>query len=93
MYSCYGSSASDSNPLVGTTAGSLGLWRWYYGSTSEQTVHGGPTVASILAADGFASLPSSWISAVKTLIFSTTSTKIGYPKEKSTACASISKGA
>lgn len=88
LYSCY-ASATDVASLVSPTAGKLGLFRWYYGSTTEN----GGQVNSLLAADGFAPLPTAWVNAARTLLTVNTSTRIGTPGKASTACAHVSKGA
>jgi ABC-type phosphate transport system substrate-binding protein len=88
LYSCY-ASATDVTALVGTTAGSLGVFRWYYGSSTENN----GVVSSTLAEDGFAPVPGAWLAAAKTLLTTNTSTKISTPGKANTACAKVTKGA
>jgi len=88
MYSCY-ASATDVSALVGTTAGSLGLWRWYFGTSTEN----GGTPAARLAANGFAPIPALWATRIRTLLTSSAITKVSTPGKAKTACATVSSGA
>jgi phosphate transport system substrate-binding protein len=91
LYSCY-SSAAVVDALVGTTAGSLGYFKWYYGTASAN----GGVPANVLAADGFAPVPPSWAAAVNRLVSSATY-GIGVPKvgkkAGTRACKTITNGA
>jgi phosphate transport system substrate-binding protein len=84
MYSCYNSATELAN-LVGTTAGSLGYLRWYYGSTTEN----GSLVKNSLTANGFSEVPGGWISGIKKLLTTNKPTKIGQPGQANTACAKV----
>src|SRR5262249_45700487 len=84
LYSCYAEPAVVT-ALAGTTVGSLGLWRWFFGSLTENGAHPGP----ILAEHGFAQAPNSWRSAAKKLLTTDQKTKIGVPGQVKTACAGI----
>lgn len=84
MYTCYGS-ATDKDALFGQTAGHLGFFRWYYGSTTENA--GLPK--AILSADSFGVLPGKWIGAIKKLVFKNKPTMIGTPGQANTGCASV----
>lgn len=88
LYSCY-ASAADVDALVGVKPGQLGLMRWYYGTSTENN----SIPATILASEGFAPLPTSWLGAAKELLVIDQYTRIGTPKKPNTACANISKGA
>ena len=70
-YTCY-ANAADVNALVGTTAGSLGYLRWYFGSVSENS----SLVKNALIANGFSLVPGSWMSGVKKLLTTDKATKI-----------------
>jgi ABC-type phosphate transport system substrate-binding protein len=88
MYSCY-SSATDLAALASQTTGKLGLFKWYYAAAADNN----SAVVNTLTKDGFGQLPSNWQGAVNTLLFNNTKTKLGTPKQASTACASVTKGA
>jgi phosphate transport system substrate-binding protein len=88
VYSCY-AAATDVTALVGTTPGSLGLLRWFYGSAAEN----GGSPASILTGQGYSPIPAAWTTAVKKLLTTYAPTKIGTPGQAHTACAGVSKGA
>jgi ABC-type phosphate transport system substrate-binding protein len=88
LYSCY-SNATTLNALASTTAGSLGLFRWYYGTATENS----SVPANDLAASGYSAIPAAWAAGVKKLLFSYTATRLGTPKKLNTACAAITKGA
>lgn len=88
LYSCY-SAAADVNALVSPTAGALGLFRWYYGSATEN----GGIPGTILKSYGYSAIPSTWITAVKQLLTTNAYTKIGTPGQAKTACVGVSKGA
>ncbi len=88
LYSCY-SSATDVDALVGTTAKSLGLLRWWYGSSAEN----GGVPLNTMTSEGYSAIPNAWITAAKTLLTTNVYTKISTPGKKSTACAKVSKGA
>jgi ABC-type phosphate transport system substrate-binding protein len=60
-YTCY---ATDADAMAGTTVGSFGLLRWYFGSTAENATH----VKTELMANGFGVIPGAWLSGVKKLI-------------------------
>jgi len=84
MYSCY-HSPSDVTALVGTTAGSLGYFRWYFGSTTENA----SLVKNSLTKNGFAVLPGGWISGIKKLLTGDKTTDIGTPGQANTACTKV----
>lgn len=84
IYTCY-ASASDVDAIRSTTAGSLGFWRWYFGSATENL--GKPKAA--LNANGFAAVPGSWVSAAKKLISTDAKTKISTPGTTKTGCAGL----
>jgi ABC-type phosphate transport system substrate-binding protein len=88
VYSCY-TSATDVAALAATTAGSLGLWRWYFGTSTEN----GGVPASTLTANGFSAVPAKWIAAAKTLLTANVYTRLGTPKKKNTACTNFANGA
>ena len=75
--------------LVGRTAGSLGLWTWYEGTPAQNA----SVPETTLSANGFNVVPTAWTAAIKTLLETNTFTRIGTPKEKNTACASVANGA
>jgi ABC-type phosphate transport system substrate-binding protein len=81
MYTCYASPTVEA-ALGSTTAGKLGLFRWYYGSSTEN----GGKVASILAADGFAQVPASWNGSIKELLFTSYATTINVGGKVGTDC-------
>jgi len=83
-YTCY-ASASDVTALVGTTAGSLGYLRWYYGTTTENST----LVKNALAANGFGVLPGSWLSGAKKLLTTDKATKVSTPGTVNTGRAGI----
>jgi len=87
MYTCY-ASASDVNALVGTTAGSLGLFRWFFGSSTDNALK----VKTELTANGFSLVPGSWISGAKKLLTSDLKTKISTPGTAKTGCATVVGG-
>jgi ABC-type phosphate transport system substrate-binding protein len=88
LYSCY-ASATTLNALTGATAGDLGLLRWYYGTAAQNS--GIPTTD--LTAFGYAAVPTTWEAGIKELLFTSTYTKLGTPKQAKTACATVTKGA
>jgi ABC-type phosphate transport system substrate-binding protein len=85
LYTCYKSSAVAAS-LRATTAGKEGYLVWYYGTSSINK--GVP--AAILKQDGFAPVPTSWNTAINTLLRSP-SLGINIPGTK--ACAKIKNGA
>jgi len=84
IYTCYASSA-DVTALVGTTAGHLGYLRWFFGSTTEN----GSLLKNSLNANGFTTVPGSWISGAKKLLTTDQKTKISTPGTVKTGCAGI----
>jgi len=88
LYSCY-SSATDVNALVSSTAGSLGLFRWYYGTATEN----GGIPATLITASGNSPIPAAWNTASKALLATNAYTKISTPGKASTACHTVTKGA
>jgi ABC-type phosphate transport system substrate-binding protein len=84
MYSCY-ASATDVDSLVGTTAGSLGFFRWYFGSSTENT----GTPKKSLAKNQFAAVPGAYVTAIKKLLTTNPSTKVGVPGVVGTACSAV----
>jgi len=91
LYSCY-ASATDVAALVGTTKGSLGLWRWYFGSLTENA----KIPLTTLESQGFAPVPSAWLTASQELLVTSLYTKIGTFGAKgssNTGCATATKGA
>jgi len=70
-YSCY-ADAATLDALAGTTAKKLGLLRWYYGSGGDNK----SVPKKQLPANGFAVLPTPWITAINTLLFTDSATKI-----------------
>ena len=87
-YTCF-ASATDKDAIAGTTAGSLGLLRWFFGTATENA---GQVKAS-LNANGFATIPGSWIGAVKKLLTTNATTKIGTPGQTKTGCTTVTGGA
>ena len=87
-YSCY-ASADTRDALVGTTPGSLGLWRWYFGSNADN--RGLPKVE--LNRNSFTILPGSWVNGIKKLLITGQTTRIGVPGQLKTGCATVSGGA
>jgi phosphate transport system substrate-binding protein len=87
MYTCY-ASATDVDALVGTTAGSLGYFRWYFGSAAEN----GGLVTKALNANGFGIIPTSWNKSILKLLTTNKPTLIGVPGKASTGCASVPTG-
>jgi phosphate transport system substrate-binding protein len=87
-YTCFASVAVR-DALAGTTVGHLGLLRWYFGSTADNSSQ----VLTDLNRNGFAEIPGSWVSGVKRLLTSAPATKIGIPGQAKTGCASVSGGA
>jgi len=91
LYSCY-ASQGDVDALVGTAAGNLGFFKWYFGTNTQND----GTPGDILAQDGFAPVPPSWKAAINTLLVNQ-NYGIGIPKvgKKSgtRACKAITKGA
>jgi ABC-type phosphate transport system substrate-binding protein len=83
-YTCYAAPA-DVNALVGTTAGSLGLFRWFFGSTTENA----SIVKTQLGANGFSLVPGSWISGAKKLLTTDIKSKISTPNTPKTGCATV----
>ena len=86
LYTCY-ASATDVDALVGVTAGSLGFWRWYNGTATEQG--GTDLVKAALTANGFSKIPGSYISAIKKLLTTNKPTKVGTPGQLNTGCAGV----
>jgi ABC-type phosphate transport system substrate-binding protein len=85
MYTCY-ASATDKDAIAGTTALSLGLWRWFFGSTTENA----SIVKTQLTNNGFSLVPGSWISSAKKLLTTDAKTKISTPGTAKTGCATVS---
>jgi hypothetical protein len=85
LHRCY-ASAADVAALVSTSAGHFGYLTWYYGSS---TVNQGKP-ASILAADGFATVPAAWAAAVTRLL---TAPATGVNVVHSGACKFVAHGA
>jgi ABC-type phosphate transport system substrate-binding protein len=87
MYTCY-ASATDVNALVAkvaTTPGTFGLFRWYFGSTTDNA----GLVKRELTANGFSLPPSSWISGAKKLLTTDIKTAIGTPGQLKTGCSAV----
>jgi ABC-type phosphate transport system substrate-binding protein len=72
FYSCY-ASATTFDALFGQTAGSLGFWRWYYGTATENQ----KLPKTLLAKNSFSVIPGKWNGAIKKLMFKNAGTKIG----------------
>ena len=87
LYTCY-ASATEVNALAGTTAGSLGYFRWYFGSATEN----GGKVKAALNANGFATVPGSWSGGAKKLIATDKKTKMSTPGTANTGCALVPAG-
>lgn len=68
-YTCY---ATDADAMAGSTAGALGLFRWYFGSAAENAA----IVKTELTNNGFGIIPGAWLSGVKKLISTDTVSKI-----------------
>ena len=83
LYTCY-SSAAEVNDLVGTTAGQLGFFRWYFGTNLEN----GTKVKNSLTKNGFAIVPGSYSSAARKLLTTNGPTKVGVAGDPaSTPCS------
>ena len=87
-YTCF-ASATDKDAIAGTTAGSLGLLRWFFGSATENS----GLVKTAFNANGFALIPGSWIGAVKKLLTTNKPTAIGTPGQANTGCTTVTGGA
>jgi ABC-type phosphate transport system substrate-binding protein len=91
LYSCYKTQA-DVDALVGTVAGNLGYFRWYYGTDAQND--GVP--GDILAQDGFAPVPTAWKAAINNLLVNK-DYGIGIPKvgkkAGTRACKAVTNGA
>ena len=87
MYTCY-ASTTDRDALVGVTAGNLGLWRWWFGSATENA----SKVKTELTSNGFSLVPSAWISGAKKLLVTDKKTKVGIPGQANTGCATVVGG-
>ena len=85
LHRCY-TAAADVAALVGTTTGSAGYLTWYYGSN---TVNAGAP-ANILAADGFAPVPATWVAAINRLLAAPT---IGIAVVGTKGCTAVTHGA
>ncbi|HEX3487413.1 MAG TPA: substrate-binding domain-containing protein [Micropepsaceae bacterium] len=86
VYRCYATQA-DRNAMASATAGALGMWRWYFGSTTENS----SVVKNLTLAHGFAQVPGGFISGVKKLLTTNKPTEISYVGNSVTgvpACAS-----
>ena len=88
LYTCY-ASAAVRDAMAGTTAGNLGLLRWFFGSSAENSSQ----VKTELNRNGFSALPGSWAGAVKKLLVTDQKTRIGIPGQVKTGCAAVSGGA
>ena len=88
LYTCY-ASAAVRDAMAGTTAGNLGLLRWFFGSSAENSSQ----VKTELNRNGFSALPGSWAAAVKKLLVTDQKTRIGIPGQVKTGCAAVSGGA
>ena len=87
LYRCY-KSAVDVDALAGTTAGKVGYLTWYYGA---KAVNGG-TPAAVLAADGFAPVPTVWATAINKLL-SSSSLGLSTPLNGSCKFVAVKNGA
>jgi ABC-type phosphate transport system substrate-binding protein len=88
MYSCYASQTTVTS-LVGTTAGSLGLWYWFFGTPAQNN----SVITNTMTANGFSTVPTAWTAAIKKLLVTDTTTKVGIPGKAGTACATVTHGA
>jgi hypothetical protein len=74
LYRCYNTQA-DQQALAASAVGSpFGLWRWYFGSTTENS----SVVKNVTAANGFAEVPASFISGAKKLLTTNKPTEISF---------------
>jgi ABC-type phosphate transport system substrate-binding protein len=83
-YTCF-ANAADVDALVGTSAGSLGFLRWFFGSATDNA---GKVKAS-LTANGFSVVPGGWLSGAKKLLTTDKRTKIGTPGTANTGCSAV----
>jgi ABC-type phosphate transport system substrate-binding protein len=88
LYTCY-ASAADKDAIAGATAGSLGLFAWYFGSPTQN----GSKVKTELTNNGFSVVPGGWLSGAKKLLLTDQKTKIGTPGQAKTGCATVAGGA
>jgi ABC-type phosphate transport system substrate-binding protein len=84
MYTCY-ASAADVDALVGTTSGSLGFWRWYFGTNADN----GSLPGNSLASNGFAPVPGNWKTAIISLLTTDQLTKVSTPRTHHTGCLGV----
>jgi len=84
-YTCY-ASASDVDAMFGQTAGNLGFFRWWFGSSTENAA----LPKTLLAGNSFATVPSKWTGAIKKLLFKTKTLKVGTPGAANTGCSGVS---
>ena len=82
MYTCY-ATANEVNDLVGTTPGSLGFLRWFFGTSGENANQ----PKKSLNLNGFGAIPGGYISAARKLLTTNAPTKIGTPGQPGTGCA------
>jgi ABC-type phosphate transport system substrate-binding protein len=86
IYTCY-ADPNDVTALAGTTAGQLGYFTWYYGSTTATGNNG--LVKASMAANGFSPVPGPWLSGAKKLISSDKKAKIGTVGQANTGCSGV----
>jgi ABC-type phosphate transport system substrate-binding protein len=80
LYSCYEHNGiTDLGALVGAAA-PAGYLRWSFTTATKPA----------LIKHGFSPIPGKWMTAAKTLLFTDTQSKIGYPGQATTACAGLS---
>jgi phosphate transport system substrate-binding protein len=87
-YTCY-TAAADVDAIAGVTPGALGLFRWFFGTTTDNSLH----VKTELTNNGFSLVPGGWISAAKKLLTTNKPTKIGTPGQANTGCVAVTGGA
>lgn len=87
-YTCP-ATATVRDAIAGTTPGSLGLLRWFFGSAADNAGE----VKFEFNRNAVSVLPGNWITAAKKLLATTPATKIGIPGQAKTGCAAVSGGA
>ena len=87
-HTCFASAAAR-DAIAGTTVGSFGLLRWFFGSSIDNSAQ----VKTELNRNGFSIVPGAWVSGAKRLLTAAAATKIGVPGQLKTGCATVSGGA